>query len=165
MSRTGLARLVFPRLRRPPNSRNRQVMLDLYGFACITFWRPSNPRGRCGMSWPFFALPYGDAWRVRRRAFHVVNLADQVVEYQAGQLTDAHILLKNLVDDPKQFIAAIRECVLPLKISPRRFLGSSSMRTTYGIKVKGSDDPLLVDSEHAGGLTSDAALPGRWMAE
>jgi hypothetical protein len=60
------------------------------------------------MSWGFFAMPYGDAWRVRRRAFHVVNLPDQVIDYQPGQLADAHLFLKNLIDDPKEFIAACK---------------------------------------------------------
>jgi hypothetical protein len=63
------------------------------------------------MSWPFVTLPYGDAWRARRRVFHTVNLADQVVDYQPGQLADAHLFLQGLVDNPEDFVAVCRGCV------------------------------------------------------
>jgi hypothetical protein len=41
----------------------------------------------------------------------------------------------------------------------------NTLRSTYGIKVKSRDDPVLAACEHMGALTSQAIIPGRWMAE
>jgi hypothetical protein len=87
------------------------------------------------MSWGFFAMSYGDAWRVRRRAFHAVNLADQVIDYQPGQLAGAHLFLQNLIDDPKGFVAACKGCATFVEATVGLLIGmaaGSSAPTLYG---------------------------------
>jgi hypothetical protein len=63
------------------------------------------------MDWAMSTMQYSQAWRVRRRAFHNANISDQILEYEAGQLADAHALLRALLDDPQDFIAACRASV------------------------------------------------------
>jgi hypothetical protein len=60
------------------------------------------PTRRCGADWPFTGMRYGDAWRVRRKAFHTANLPEQVLTYQPGHFSDAALYLRQL----------LRECVL-----------------------------------------------------
>jgi hypothetical protein len=47
-------------------------------------------------------MRYGDEWRARRRAFHSVNLPEQVVSYQAGQMADMHLFLRDLLASPQK---------------------------------------------------------------
>jgi hypothetical protein len=49
---------------------------------------------------------------MRRRAFQAVNLADQVVDYQSGQMADVHTLLQDIIENPNNFTVTCRECVL-----------------------------------------------------
>jgi hypothetical protein len=58
---------------------------------------------RCGLTWAFGLQRYGDFWRVRRRAFHLVNSPEDILEYQPGQLADTHMFLQNLINDPSDF--------------------------------------------------------------
>jgi hypothetical protein len=48
---------------------------------------------------------------MRRRAFRAANHADQVIDYQSGQMADVHTLLQNIIGNPNNFLGAFRECV------------------------------------------------------
>jgi hypothetical protein len=46
-------------------------------------------------------MRYGDEWRARRRAFHSVNLPEQITNYQTGQMADMHLFLRDLLASPR----------------------------------------------------------------
>jgi hypothetical protein len=111
---------------------------------------------------------------MRRRAFQAVNLADQVVDYQPGQIADVHTLLQDIIDNPKNFLGAFRECVSGDNKSNRQvfaylhddsFMVGNTLRTTYGIKVKSRDDPIVLAGEDLNHAIPDALEPGRWLPE
>jgi hypothetical protein len=110
---------------------------------------------------------------MRRRAFQAVNLADQVIDYQSGQMADVHALLQNIIENPKNFIAAFNEYVAGddnskcefTHLRDNSFIVGNTLRTTYGIKVKGRDDPIVLAGESLKHALPEAMEPGKWMPE
>jgi len=62
------------------------------------------------MGWDFAInfLPYGQKWRAQRRAFHQMFRADAVLKYRPVQLSKIRDLLRNFVEDPKDFREHLR---------------------------------------------------------
>jgi hypothetical protein len=45
------------------------------------------------------------------------------------------------------------------------FMVGNTLRTTYGIKVKGRDDPIVLAGEDLNHALPEAMEPGKWMPE
>jgi hypothetical protein len=84
------------------SGRPQSEMTKLYVSSYLSRGSSELTQVRCKLEWPFSRLPYGDAWRARRRAFHSVNLPEQVVSYQAGQMADMHLFLRDLLAAPRE---------------------------------------------------------------
>ena len=56
---------------------------------------------RCGLEWLFPFIPYGQAWRRRRRTFHQSLDAHVVSQYWPIQTFRARRLIRHLLDSPK----------------------------------------------------------------
>lgn len=48
------------------------------------------------MGWQITQLPYGEAWRIRRKVFHQHFGPEAMKIYRGSQMSEAHKLLKNL---------------------------------------------------------------------
>jgi hypothetical protein len=46
-------------------------------------------------------IPYSEKWRARRKAFHVANLAEHLVEYHLYQLAAVHTFLQDVLESPQ----------------------------------------------------------------
>jgi hypothetical protein len=55
-------------------------------------------------------MPYGDAWRARRRVFHGVNLPARVGQYRALEAEQTHLFLRELLREPSSFLGATQWC-------------------------------------------------------
>lgn len=63
---------------------------------------------RSGFNWPFSLLPYGDAWRARRRKFHQYFNEKAVQGYQQLQYMQVLKYLRSLRTHPEDFFETTR---------------------------------------------------------
>jgi hypothetical protein len=53
-------------------------------------------------------MPYGEKWRVRRKAFHAANLAEHLVDYYPYQLAAVHTFLQGMLESPQDVFKLCR---------------------------------------------------------
>ncbi|KAF5309415.1 hypothetical protein D9619_012388 [Psilocybe cf. subviscida] len=99
-------------------------------------------------------LPYGPWWRRHRRTFNQHFRASAVLKYQSVQSRETRAFLNRLLQSPDRFDLHIREA-----------LASSIMAITYGIKIRGFDDPYIVNIEESIEGISLAANPGSFLVD
>lgn len=65
---------------------------------------------RMGMGWQITQLPYGEAWRIRRKVFHQHFGPEAMKAYRGAQMSEAHKLLRNLNrhSDASEFLSDLR---------------------------------------------------------
>ncbi len=68
---------------------------------------------RCGMQWFFPFMPYGQAWRRRRRTFHQSLDSHAIAQYHPIQTSHIHRLVRNILDLPDKFSEHMKLYVSP----------------------------------------------------
>ncbi|KAF9002580.1 cytochrome P450 [Cyathus striatus] len=108
------------------------------------------------MNWTFNVglLPYGDWWRVHRRTFHEHFRQNAVGRYQPIQQREALAMLRRLLDTPDNFLHHVRHT-----------FAATIMRVVYGIDVRESDDPYILNVEEVLNGFAEAAIPGRFLVD
>ena len=130
-SAQGLTRLSLPQ-------QPQSAMLELMGLN----------------KWAIVALEYGERWRTHRRLFHqFFNLAT-ADRYDGDQRKMVSRLLKNLSDDPADFLHHIRLAT-----------GSLALSVTYGIRVDSAKNPYVSVAEKLVDKLEEAQVPGAFLVE
>ncbi|KAL4266770.1 cytochrome P450 family protein [Pleurotus pulmonarius] len=99
-------------------------------------------------------MPYGHAWRTRRRAIWQEFNPDRSVNHRPKQLRHARDLLRRLLKTPQAFLHHIDHT-----------LAASMFAVAYGIDVKAEHDPHLARSEKAFRQLQKAAISGSYMVD
>ncbi|KAK1219050.1 hypothetical protein PQX77_018240 [Marasmius sp. AFHP31] len=108
-----------------------------------------------GWNRDFIFMPYGDAWRTRRRLFHqeFPNTSSRP-SHDLHQTAVNRILIKSLLRDPENFNRHLK------------FLtGSLIVRVTYGYEAKHHDDPVLELGEYVMSVLTYVASPGTFLVD
>jgi len=66
---------------------------------------------RVGWKWVFSMMPYGEAWRERRRAFAQYFHSENADLYKATQAEFLWKMLPQLLKDPEDFLSITRQYV------------------------------------------------------
>ncbi|KAF8884187.1 cytochrome P450 [Infundibulicybe gibba] len=83
-------------------------------------------------------MPYGSAWRARRRLFHAHFHMGVVGQYKPVQARGSRKFLQRLLDTPDNFMHHVRHC-----------FSAAIMDIAYGIKVEDTNDPYITIAEEA----------------
>ncbi|TFK53786.1 cytochrome P450 [Heliocybe sulcata] len=102
-----------------------------------------------GWDWNIGLMPYGDAWRHRRREFHQQFKSDKSVEYYPTIMTKAHEFIIKLLISPEVSLSHIRD-----------YPGSIIMSIVYNYKVASENDHFVGISEKAVEMLSGSSFPG-----
>ena len=104
--------------------------------------------------WAIVAFEYGERWRTHRRLFHqFFNLAT-VDRYDEDQMKMASRLLKDLSDNPADFLRHIQLDT-----------GSLALSITYGIRVDSPRNPYFSAAEDVVEKLEEAQIPGAFPVE
>ncbi|KAF9002581.1 cytochrome P450 [Cyathus striatus] len=108
------------------------------------------------MNWGFnmAMLPYGDWWRRHRRSFHEHFHPNVVGKYQPIQLREARAMLRRLLDTPENFLHHVRHT-----------FSATIMKVAYGINVRESNDPYILNAEESLHGLSEAGVPGKFLVD
>ncbi|KAJ3510929.1 hypothetical protein NLJ89_g4394 [Agrocybe chaxingu] len=108
------------------------------------------------MNWDYniAMLPYGTWWRRHRRAFHEHFHPGVVAKYQPVQSREARAFLYRLLVSPENFRHHIRHA-----------FAATIMSVAYGITVRESNDPYILNAEEALEGLSEAGVPGRFLVD
>ena len=82
-------------------------MRDVYVCLLFTLFS-TNISSSLNYDFIFFNLPYGAAWRQRRRAFHEHFNCNAIQRYHQNQLRETRALLRNLLKNPDKFLRYLR---------------------------------------------------------
>ncbi|KAF9488920.1 cytochrome P450 [Pleurotus eryngii] len=99
-------------------------------------------------------MPYGHAWRARRRAFWQEFNPVNSFNHRPKQLWHSRDLLRRLLHDPKRFLHHIEYT-----------LAGSIIAITYGLDVKPEHDPNIVRAEKALVQLKEAAITGNFIVD
>ncbi|KAG9226766.1 hypothetical protein CCMSSC00406_0009664 [Pleurotus cornucopiae] len=99
-------------------------------------------------------LPYGHAWRIRRRAFWQEFNPARSVNHRPRQLWYSHDLLRLLLKDPDNFLYHIHYS-----------LAASIISSTYGLDVRPENDPNIERAEKALDNFKHAAIAGLYLVD
>lgn len=99
-------------------------------------------------------MPYGPRWRsVRKHSHALLNLSTST-NYQMIQDFESKVLLKELLQDPNDFMDI-----------NRRYSASVIMRVTYGYRIPSWDDPLIKRIYSVLDRFTEMTSPGAWAIE
>ncbi|EKM54592.1 uncharacterized protein PHACADRAFT_258552 [Phanerochaete carnosa HHB-10118-sp] len=90
-------------------------------------------------------LPYGEQFHKQRKLFQQAFTKQGCVVFQPSQLSQTHVLLKKVLQDPERFDDHVR-----------RFSTAVIMEITYGYKVASDDDPYLGMMERTTKIVEEA---------
>ncbi|KAL4259703.1 cytochrome P450 family protein [Pleurotus pulmonarius] len=99
-------------------------------------------------------MPYGDAWRTRRRAFWEEFNPSQAPDHRPKQLWYSRDLLRRLLKEPANFLHHIEYT-----------LSASILAVTYGLDVKPEHDPNIARAEKALSNVTDAGISGSFLVD
>lgn len=93
---------------------SRRVAVDLYDKRSKIYSdKPNVPLlERTGWDFNLGTMPYGSKWRAHRRTFHEKFRPDAAVSYRPVQLSSMHALLRGILEDPVDYMEALRTYVL-----------------------------------------------------
>ncbi|KAI0752764.1 cytochrome P450 [Daedaleopsis nitida] len=104
-----------------------------------------------GTNWALF--PYGDAWRLHRRAFWQYFTPRAIVSYQSIQLSATHKFLFRLLKHPSRLRNIIRFT-----------FSTAMMKLVYGLDITDENDRYIGQVDAA--LTASQGIaPGKFMIE
>ncbi|KAI0768267.1 CyP450 monooxygenase [Trametes elegans] len=115
---------------------------------------PSVMRLISGWEWTFVLMPYGGAWRRRRKEMHQFMHPNAVAQYRSLQQYEAAKFLNRLLHKPEAFLHHVRHS-----------FGSTIMRVSYGIDVADEDDPYVAAVEEGVATFNEAFVPGAFLVE
>nr|BED43030.1 cytochrome P450 monooxygenase [Trametes versicolor] len=107
-----------------------------------------------GWEWTFVLMPYGQAWRQRRKEMHQFMHPNTVAQYQPLQQREAVKFLHRLLAQPEAFLHHVRHS-----------FGSTIMRVSYGIEVAEENDPYVAAVEEGVATFNEAFVPGAFLVE
>lgn len=89
---------------------SRKIAVDLFEKRSRIYSdRPDNPLLKLsGWDYNTVSLRYGPEWRAHRRIFNQKFKADVVESYQPIQLKNIHTLLRDLLEDPGDFMESLK---------------------------------------------------------
>ncbi|KAF8884185.1 cytochrome P450 [Infundibulicybe gibba] len=118
--------------------------------------RPRMPMINELMGWDVIMsfLPYGSAWRARRRLFHEHFHLSAVEKYKPIQARGSRDFLQRLLDNPDNFMHLIRHC-----------FSAAIMEIAYGIKVVDTNDPYTTIAEEAFAGLAEAGVAGTFLVD
>ncbi|KAF9495887.1 cytochrome P450 [Pleurotus eryngii] len=99
-------------------------------------------------------LPYGHAWRARRRAFWQEFNPEHSTNHRPKQLWYSRDLLRRLLEDPKRFLHHINYT-----------LSATIIAISYGVDVQREDDPNVERANKALVNLKEAAISGSFMVD
>ncbi|KAF8880683.1 cytochrome P450 [Infundibulicybe gibba] len=99
-------------------------------------------------------LPYGSAWRVRRRMFHERFHMGVVGQYKPIQARESRRFLQRLLDTPDDFMHHIRHC-----------FSAAIMDIAYGIKTEDTNDPYTTIAEEVFAGVAEAGVAGSFLVD
>ncbi|KAF8872233.1 cytochrome P450 [Infundibulicybe gibba] len=111
----------------------------------------------CDIVMPF--LPYGPAWRARRRLFHEHFHMSVAGQYKPIQARESRRFLQRLLDTPDDFVHHIRQYNFMIT------LVASIMDIAYGIKVEDTNDPYITIAEEGLAGLAEAGVPGTFLVD
>ncbi|KAF9447745.1 cytochrome P450 [Macrolepiota fuliginosa MF-IS2] len=107
-----------------------------------------------GWNWLMVFMPYGNAWRERRRFFAKYIHPSDTSFHRPRETEQLHIFLSLLLKDPENFLKHIRHMV-----------SAAIITMTYGIQVKQTHDPFIEQSESAIESLATSMRPGTFLAD
>ncbi|KAF7378396.1 Cytochrome p450 [Mycena sanguinolenta] len=118
--------------------------------------RPTLPmlNDLIGYDWHFGFMPYGPAWKERRKMFAQQFQPSQVHLHRPAELNAARVLLQHLLETPRKYERHLRHMA-----------GMVILSTSYGIDIKPENDPHIEISEKALEAMARAALRGNFMVD
>ncbi|KAF8880679.1 cytochrome P450 [Infundibulicybe gibba] len=99
-------------------------------------------------------LPYGSAWRARRRMFHEHFHMSAVDQYKPTQARESRRFLQRLLDTPNNFMHHIRHG-----------FSTAIMDIAYGIKVEDTNDPYTTIAEEVFAGLAEAGVAGTFLVD
>ncbi|KAL0066758.1 hypothetical protein AAF712_006149 [Marasmius tenuissimus] len=118
--------------------------------------RPRLPMLHDIIGWnkDFILLPYGNLWKTCRRLFHQEFPLNDASQHESQVLRVNRALLRDLLSDPEQYRDHLRQLT-----------GGLIILVTYGLDVKGPNDPVVRTAERAVEMANHAATPGAFMVD
>ncbi|KAM5534507.1 hypothetical protein V8D89_011839 [Ganoderma adspersum] len=117
--------------------------------------RPDSAMLRlCGLQWFFPFMPYGQAWRRRRRAFHQSFDAHVIANYHPIQASHTHRLLHNLLTSPEDFRQHLQFS-----------LAATSLQIAYNINLHHVREEPYTMIERLVDILADVSIPGKYLVE
>jgi cytochrome P450 len=99
-------------------------------------------------------MPYGPRWRSIRKHSHALLNLSTSINYQGVQDFESKVLLKELMQDPADFMSI-----------NRRYSASVIMLVTYGYRIPSWDDPLIKRIYSVLERFTKMTAPGAWAIE
>jgi len=129
---------------------------------------------RIKWDWLFGFMPYGEAWKERRRLFQSKFHPSDTASFQPQQLDCTHKLLKNLLQNPEDFSGNFRLCVIIIlhmhrqKVRSIRIpsvMGAITLSIAYGLEITSTSDPFLEIAEQALIGLGAGSTPGAFLVD
>ncbi|PPQ96376.1 hypothetical protein CVT26_004978 [Gymnopilus dilepis] len=107
-----------------------------------------------GWNWFFSSMPYGNAWKERRRLFLQYFSNRNKHLYQSRQTHFIRKTLAHLLDHNDDVLGTIRHMA-----------GGIAISLAYGVQVQNTNDPFVEMSEIAVQSALDATIPGAFLVD
>ncbi|KAJ7634757.1 cytochrome P450 [Roridomyces roridus] len=109
-----------------------------------------------GLGWHFGFMPHGDNWRAHRKLFAQESGASAIQGYNEQETKWIKTFLKNLRDDPKEFLMHIQHMASGL-----------ALETTFGLQVQpsGQPDPFIAATKQAVEALTETGLFGTYFVD
>ncbi|KAF9558598.1 cytochrome P450 [Agrocybe pediades] len=111
-------------------------------------------RDLMGWDWLFSSMPYGEAWKERRRIFQSYFHPNNTALFRPCQLKFVREMLPRILKSPND--------LLPIS---RHTIGAIAMSLAYGLNIKPENDPFIKLAEEAAGTISAVAVPGAFLVD
>ncbi|KAF9645502.1 cytochrome P450 [Thelephora ganbajun] len=136
---------------------NSDVAIDLLERRSVIYAdRPRLPMVSelMGCSWALPMMPYGNAWRMRRRLFHRFFNVPAVGQFDDKIYKAVNVFLRRLSKSPERFL------------KHAHFLaGSLALSVAYGLNVESESDGFYSASEDAMNAVGIALVPGTFLVD
>ncbi|PIL24832.1 cytochrome P450 [Ganoderma sinense ZZ0214-1] len=108
----------------------------------------------CGLQWFFPFMPYGQAWRRRRRAFHQSFDAHAIADYHPIQASHVRRLVHNLLASPEKFRQHLQFS-----------LAAMVLQLAYKIELHNVHEEPYTMIERLVNILDDVSIPGKYLVE
>ncbi|KAA1476342.1 cytochrome P450 [Dentipellis sp. KUC8613] len=102
-----------------------------------------------GWDWNTALMPYSEKWRIRRRMLNQNFRAKAALEYRPSQRAKAEDLVRQLSENPDDFLPAVRV-----------FAAATAMSVAYGHDIVSQHDRFVDIADRAFSMLSGAVFPG-----